>query len=981
MITRLSDFWTATEEERDVGLEYRFEVDVLYYDSEWQILQVQDESLKEYALPDQGLPIKAGQRVVLTGRTRGTATSFELTQARYEIVGEAEIEWQPINVDEAPHASLIDHPVEVRGLVESQRFDGPGHLQLSMVCDGRRVNAWVLLDVTEPVPEFAGMMVTVRGVHAARIDALGKVTSLDMFSPGLAMVEVDGGLAGSALFERPAVAVQDLANLPVDQPAKIRGKVSKALDDGRLWVRGETGAVEVRTAQSGPFEVGQLVTVVGFPKVEGVEAAMIRALVMEDRIVGEAPVDGRGRVLHRIAASVLELSPEQASRSHPVRLEGVVTWSDLRAMMFFVQDSSGGIGVYRSSATQSPPDPGRHVVVQGVTVMGAYSPMVQASQIEEQGDFVLPRPRGVTLEHALTGVEEAQWVEMSGYVHQVRRDGVWARVELTTPAGTLIARMSADDRVAELVGAVVKVRGVCSAVTDSERKLTGIELWVPGMDAVTLIDKSTEDLAAIPLRSLGDVGRFNTATDQRRRIKVEGTVLHWAPSGWVYLQDGDERLTVQTRQEEALVPGTRVVAAGFQGREGGRTVLREARLFGAGKVPLPEALALTDLREGQRDWDGRRVRLQGRVVERFRSGGVSKVALQNGRMVFECELVEPDAVDSLPEPGSEVEVEGVYTVVFDDRANPVGFRLLLNSASQITMLESPPWWTRDRIVVVAGLLVGSVGLVLGWVWSLQRRVSKQAYEINEQIRRATQLESELQQALRLESLGSLAGGIAHDFNSQLAVIMDHIAGLGAGERLSGEGRDRLEASRLSAMKARDLAHRLLTFAKGGAPRFESLDLVRLVTETVATFGRPENIPIAQRVVGACPPVWVDAGQMQQLVQNLLLNACQAMPRGGNLTVEIDEDVQSDAKASLLPPGHYVKLTVSDNGEGISDRSLPQVFDPYFTTRPGAQGLGLAVVYSIARRHGGRVSIHSKAMVGTTVEVWMPTRPPDQRGSG
>ncbi len=974
-LRQLADFWAASVEEREAGIEYRFEVDVLFYDPEWEILQVQDAGLAEFLQTRGPLPLSAGQRVILEGRTRAPGATFWVVDPKITVVGEAATRWHPINAAEADHRALLNYPVEITGLVEGHTFDGPSHLQLNLVCDGVRVNVWVLLDPYEPVPTFDGLLVRVRGVDAARFDGQGKVSAVELFCPGLAAVEAIGPLGSSALFARSVTPVAHLRAQSLTGRVKVQGRVVRVTEEGHMILRDDSGQVEVETAQQLGQMIGQSVAAVGVAEIDGITVRLVQALVMpiESGLNrSEEPVGAYGRVLHRITATALELAPEQAARNHPVKLNGVVTWSSPRAMMFYLQDSSGGIGVYRASSSEPPPVPGRHIEVDGVTVMGDFAPSVQATEIRDLGAIALPRPRRVTLEQALTGVEEAQWVEMSGFVHRVRRDGGWARLEMTSTAGPMIARLPGDDdAVAELLGSVISVRGVCSAISNEQRRLTGIELWVSGREAITVLDAGGADFAAMPTRSLDEVGRFSTAADQRRRIKVAGTVLHWEPDGWVYLENGSQRLAVQTRQAEAFARGSKVEAAGFQGREGGRTVLRECivRKVGEGSLPAPTEVA--DLREVDPTLDGRLVRLGGEVVERFRAGGRSLLAVQDGRTVFECEVLEGGGAAALPEPGSVVRVEGVYEVTFDDRARPVGFRLLVDNAGQVELVEPPPWWTRERVVVAAGILIGGVLLVLGWGWTLQQRVAKQAYEINDQMRRASELEAELQQALRLESLGTLAGGVAHDFNRRVVEIMDNLASLKKQENLPPAALEKLDRSRESAIRARDLAHRLLTVAKGGEPKVQPTNLVELVTQTLAEFSLPQNIEVQQRLARHCETARVDPWQMKQLLQNLLLNAVQAMPHGGAITVELEEELREASKASILPPGRYLCLVVRDNGEGIPDRNLPQVFDPYFTTRENAQGLGLAVVYSIARRHGGLVTLNSKAMVGTEVKVWVP----------
>lgn len=974
VLRELAEFWAAPVADREAGLAYDFEVEVLVYDREWAILHVQDASLAEYLQVEAMLPIESGQRVRLQGRTVAPGGVFTIRDPVVTVVGEAAIAWEPVTFTVEGLRSKVNHPISFAGLVLAQGFAGEDHLELDMVVDGKRSRVWVLVDPTEPVPTLAGQYVRVNAVGGARFDGLGNLTAADAFCPSLEQVEALGSLAEQALFAGLATPLEELREHSEHARVKVEGQVVRISPEGHPFVRDASGQVEVVTEQPVQDLLGRKVEVVGVPRGEGLTLRLTQGmLVLLPEAANRVPADGDNfsRVLHRIAASAIELRPEQAANSHPLTLSGVVTWSSRWSMLFYVQDSSGGIGVYRANSTESPPPPGTLVEVAGVTVMGDYAPAVQASRVTPVGRVELPPARRVTLEQALTGVEEAQRVELTGYVHRARRDRGWAVLDLTSTAGPFQARLPVDSEPGGLVGAVVALSGVCTAITNQDRRLTGVQLWLQDVAAVKVLDEGAADLEVLPLRPMQEVGQYISAADQRRRLKVEGTVVHWDPQGWVYLVDGDAWLLVQTRREESLPAGTRVQVAGFQGRSGGRTVLREAVVVPVGTGTLPAVRELAALGEADARLDGQRVAVTAQVLERYRAEGRALLALQEGRTVFEAEVLHGEQEQAMPEPGSRVRLEGVYAAVFDDQGQAVGFRLLLAAPSQVTVLAPPRWWTIERVRIAAGVALAGVLLAFAWAWTLQRRVTQQAYEINDQIRRASQLEADLQQALRLESLGSLASGVAHDFNAKLRVIGDHLAGLQAGEALSVEGQERLEHARVATIRAGDLVHRLTTLAKGGKPKPAATDLARVVAEVVAQFGLPKAIEVQHRAAGFCGRAWVDPDQFKQLLQNLLLNAMQAMPNGGALTLEVEEVMRPGAKETVLAPGRYVQLVVRDNGEGVADRNLEQVFDPYFTTREGAQGLGLAVVYAIARRNGGAVTLESKAMVGTEVKVWLP----------
>jgi PAS domain S-box-containing protein len=232
-------------------------------------------------------------------------------------------------------------------------------------------------------------------------------------------------------------------------------------------------------------------------------------------------------------------------------------------------------------------------------------------------------------------------------------------------------------------------------------------------------------------------------------------------------------------------------------------------------------------------------------------------------------------------------------------------------------------------------------------------------------------EHDLKLAHKLDSIGSLAGGIAHDFNNLLTTILGNASyvadELGEGHELFEAITGIVESGRL----ARSLTQQLLTFAQGGEPLRKPHDLRPLVRSAArfATGGKPVNcvFEFAEDLYG----VEVDQGQMTQVVSNLVLNAVQTMVDGGTIRLALTNVDVDEGQHGGLSQGQYVRLTVSDEGEGIPRDQLAKVFEPYFSTKPQGSGLGLAIVYSVVKRHAGRVDVESAVGQGTTFSVFLP----------
>jgi len=256
-------------------------------------------------------------------------------------------------------------------------------------------------------------------------------------------------------------------------------------------------------------------------------------------------------------------------------------------------------------------------------------------------------------------------------------------------------------------------------------------------------------------------------------------------------------------------------------------------------------------------------------------------------------------------------------------------------------------------------LHGANGSVLGAVLVLR--------DMTERAR----LEAEQSRSSKLESLGILAGGIAHDFNNLLTVVMGNLTlAMLDSQVMSSAGRWLKEAER-GVLRARDLTHQLLTFAKGGDPVKTSVSLADLVRETTefAMHGAK-----ARHVLEFAHDLWpadVDKTQICQVVQNIVINAVQAMPEGGVLHVSLSNAVIDQGSIPSLSAGRYLKLSIADSGSGIKPEHLARIFDPYFTTKASGSGLGLATVYSIIKKHQGHIDVDSKIGRGTTFHIWLP----------
>ena len=229
----------------------------------------------------------------------------------------------------------------------------------------------------------------------------------------------------------------------------------------------------------------------------------------------------------------------------------------------------------------------------------------------------------------------------------------------------------------------------------------------------------------------------------------------------------------------------------------------------------------------------------------------------------------------------------------------------------------------------------------------------------------------LARAQRLESLGNLAGGIAHDFNNHLMAILGHVSVARDALDEPAEATTFLDLAEASVHRARGLALRLLTFARGGEPLRRVCGLESILRDAAAIAVAGSNTRCDLRFGRDVWSVCGDPDQLRQLFQNLLVNADEAMPEGGVVRVTASNVSRREDDERGLSAGDYVRVRVGDRGSGLDETQREHLFEPYFTTKPGASGLGLATAHSIVRKHGGWVDVRSRPGRGTTVEVLLP----------
>lgn len=960
VVTDPATLWSMPTEQKSLRHPLRIEGRVNYYDPGFKLFWIEKDGVSTYVQVAATPPaLRIGQYVEIEG-TIVPNQGLDAASVTVRVVREND----PVVPLDASgrlndHQAFTSRIVTVEGYVDTQQTIDAEHERLVLIADNRPVICWVRPDNPDRLPDWRGRRVRVRGVYSSRFDPTRTRMTIEIWSGAQADVETLSLLSESPRFRHAPTAIGEINQHPPGTELLIRGIVERHEPGEMMIVRDETGEVFVHSHQSNRLMPGSQVEVVG--RVEASEDWILADALHRELAQPRTPtpIYGTGP-LGRIA-DVRALSLAEAAGERPVEITGMVTWSLPESDILFLQDSSGGIRVHYDRAKTGVIPYGKYFRIRGVTRAGPVSPAIELHTYVDLGSMSHPRPRRISLPEALGA--DGQWVELRGFLRRVDSEGDWRWIRVTTPTGEFTGHLQSPVNFVANPGALIRVRGVCEVATDAGSQAGAVTLRVPFLHNIDIEQDAPANDYDLPRRSLAALEELG-AQDDMQRVRVLGVVTHVVPGRQLYIQEDRTGLLVFSEDGADVQPGDRVEAVGILGREGVHTVLREAvyRPAGAQETIRPETLENPALFNPANDF--RLMRVRGTLIDAFHDAQRSRFTLQNGPVIFEARLDRANRTPP-PDPGprAELEVTGIYRVAFDDTLEARGFEFILRDAADVAVLRPAPLLNLRRMLMIAIALAGCVLLGLAWITALRRRVNRQTEQIRAQLEQQARVEAGMQQAARLESLGGLAGGIAHDFNNLLTVIMGNISLMKLNPVVAEAEAKAITDIERGTERARDLARQLLTFASGGEPLRAPVDLAQMAAEAVANTLRGTAVRSTLTTEPGLWPADGDRDQLVQAVQQLLQNAAEAMPRGGTVRLELANDA--------TPAARGVRLTIIDEGEGIAPGVLPKIFDPYFTTRQRSRGLGLAMVYSIVHRHGGRITVDSTPGRGATFTLWLP----------
>jgi signal transduction histidine kinase len=784
-----------------------------------------------------------------------------------------------------------------------------------------------------------------------------------------------------------------------DSVIRLIGQIHSVSNLNAIVLKDDTGQIPVVFRKAKYAAEGQWLEMLGQLEGNGTEGRFrceVCRVLSGPATPGEPPLP-----VLTSAAQIKGLKREEALLRYPVNFRGVVVSADYAYGIVVHDDTTG---VYISGGPEmdgAPPQVGDFLEVQGVTDPGTFAPQIIKAKAVRLGSGIMPVPLRPTRDQLLSGGLDAQYVELQGVLSQVSTKE--NSLVLGTRSGpiTLTLAVPIPEKYRRYENGLVTLRGCVFAVHDtaSHQFVIG-QMFVDNL-TLTVDEPAPKDPFALPAKRVPELLLFDARASAPRRVKLAGVLVHQS-DGLCYLMDGTNGFRVLPKELVALAPGDLVEAVGLPELGDVAPVLREAVLRKIGSTNLPPVTLLSETNLLSGTHDATRVRLASRVVEVRTNITEQILELQSGQRAYVARLGRIHGSLQPIQPGSVVEITGVYTGYGGNRAEGReidSFELLMNSPADVTVLQSPPWWTLKFTLALLGALAVVLSLGLAWIAALRRQVGERTRELTleiedhkrteaklqekterleREIEERERLQTQLAQSRKMESVGRLAGGVAHEFNNMLQVIIGN-AELALEEASPDSSlHQELTSVRRSAQRSAELTKQLLAFARKQVVAPRIIDLNATVSASLRMLHQfvGESIKVNWMPASDLWSVRMDPAQVDQILANLTLNARDAITGQGTVTIRTLNFVAEACAPQPLPdcpPGEYVTIAVSDDGRGMSPEVLEHLFEPFFTTKAFGQGpgLGLAMVFGIVKQNGGAISVESSPNHGTTFRIFLP----------
>jgi len=692
-------------------------------------------------------------------------------------------------------------------------------------------------------------------------------------------------------------------------------------------------------------------------------------------------------VLTRIA-EIRALSRAEAQKGVPVKVRGVVTLRDMTSTLpewLVLDDGAQGIWAHMMVARQKGVwvgnwaelkqiTPGDVLEMEGVSHPGSYAPLIMPSRVVRVGREPLPPARKIPMDRLVSGAEDCQSVELAGVIQSVTtppRNIERSGFLLNTQGQTL--RVTVEDwpdmNAAQLIDAEVRVRGVFTATSNYRSELVALRVHIMGADGCEVLRPPPVDPFEGRRVSLDRLRPFSPDGPDAHRCVTQGTVTFCAPGDFFFVQDGKAAVRVHAPGTVVKV-GERVEIAGFVDMSRMVASLTGAVVRTLGDVPVPEAAAttaqyvlspeksLTTQRGMEFDLDGHLLKLKGtlRGMEIENDGHSAQLQIEMKDANTTAHLVGLNSADvatvSSWVVGSAIEITGVCELVFAMKAPATipaasSFRMWLRSPTDVRILQTPPWWTPQRLM--AALVVSGLALLLvfGWSFTLHRTLGKRTAMLEETMRHHRNAELEFESAR--QERRRLAVDL-HDGVQQMITGVSYRldAGIGQLERNPSEAQAQLSAARRALVSTKNgLRDCLLGLRQVEEGPGDFAALLRHSVETNAHW--PPGVVTVET-----------AGETFALSRDVMGGLLMLVQEGVGNALRHGAAPHVDLRLHFAAEG--LELVVKDDGKGFNPQSAPGTRDGHY---------GLEGMRQRMRWLGGTIEVTSRPGEGTRVCVRLP----------
>jgi diguanylate cyclase (GGDEF)-like protein len=451
-----------------------------------------------------------------------------------------------------------------------------------------------------------------------------------------------------------------------------------------------------------------------------------------------------------MAHEVHGLSTEESRRAYPVHLRAVVTYFDpvtgYGAASMFVHDASGGVYVSLREGIIEKLPPGTLLDVIGVSGPGGYAPIVDRAEVKVIGHAPLPsNPHRVTLDRLHTGEEDCQWVEIEGVVRAAvnRAHNVMLRVQMEDGVVTAVMLKEEGASYSGLVESRVRIRATAAPMFNKSNQMISVRLMIPGLSAVRILEPAKDDPFQRPVIPIDGLLRWNHIEVRFHRAHLRGTVtLQWPrPGSLLCIRDATRGICAQTDENTHLALGDNVDVVGFISSAEGTPFISHPMFRSVGTRENVTAVPITVEQVLQGKHDSDLIQIEGLLIGYSQSAFENTLLLSSGKNIFTAVLPRKMAgADLNPwKIGSRLRITGICAIRMDTEGNAAtegiaeaeSFGVLMRSPDDVTVLESPSWWTPDHMLALLAVAILITLVVLGWVMSLKRQVERQTVLLRE----------------------------------------------------------------------------------------------------------------------------------------------------------------------------------------------------------------------------------------------------------